>query len=98
MVVRQGKNRSEPRVGTGTLVSDVVSEVISKPIFSTKMDGDLASHLNSKTNTNTNTNPSSKKKELPHNFHPDPSNEQFAKSNGLDLNDELDAFYDLHGF
>jgi hypothetical protein len=45
-------------------------------------------------NVNPNTNPVPQ--ELPEDFRPDQSNERYAKKNGLDLEEELAAFGDLH--
>src|SRR5215468_433414 len=56
----------------------------------------LASPLNRKIKNNIKPSPK-KKKELPQNFPADPSNEQFAKGNGLDLDQELAIFSCLHG-
>jgi hypothetical protein len=45
-------------------------------------------------NVNPNTNPVPK--ELPEDFRPDACNERYAKKNGLDLEEELAAFGDMH--
>jgi hypothetical protein len=79
---------------TGTLVSEQSAKESSSPSQAALAPGITNSASPQKVKTNPSLLP--KKKELPESFRPDQNNVQFAMQNGLDLEEELAEFSDMH--